>query len=162
MMKIRKTTLEDLDIVMEIYKAARLYMKEHGNPNQWKDTKPELEEVIKDINNGNHYIIYDDKAYGVFSFIIGVDSTYLRIDNGNWLNDLPYGTIHKIASLGEKKGILKTCLEYCSKLVDNIRIDTHEDNLTMQNALDKYGFTKCGIIYLENGDPRIAYQKIIR
>ena len=40
-----------------------------------------------------------------------------------------------------------------------IRIDTHRDNKIMQHNLLKYGFTYCGIIYLANGDERLAYQK---
>ena len=30
----------------------------------------------------------------------------------------------------------------------------------MRSALEQLGFTYCGIIYLENGDTRVAYQKI--
>ena len=29
----------------------------------------------------------------------------------------------------------------------------------MHHILGKYGFTRCGVIYLANGDPREAYQK---
>jgi hypothetical protein len=29
----------------------------------------------------------------------------------------------------------------------------------MRALLQKYGFTYCGIILLENGDPRLAYQR---
>jgi hypothetical protein len=38
-----------------------------------------------------------------------------------------------------------------------IRIDTHRDNFIMKHILAKYGFTECGVIYLESGDPRDAY-----
>ena len=41
----------------------------------------------------------------------------------------------------------------------NVRVDTHKDNYVMQNMLKKLGYSYCGIIYLENGDPRLAYQK---
>lgn len=30
----------------------------------------------------------------------------------------------------------------------------------MQHLLEKYGFVRCGIIYLPDGAPRIAYQKM--
>jgi RimJ/RimL family protein N-acetyltransferase len=43
--------------------------------------------------------------------------------------------------------------------IPNIRIDTHRDNAIMQHLLEKNGFVKCGIIYVEDGSPRIAYQK---
>ena len=29
----------------------------------------------------------------------------------------------------------------------------------MQNLLEKHGFIRCGIIYVANGTPRIAYQR---
>lgn len=29
----------------------------------------------------------------------------------------------------------------------------------MQKLLEKYGYIKCGIIHVEDGTPRIAYQK---
>ena len=43
------------------------------------------------------------------------------------------------------------------KFISNIRIDTHHDNLVMQKVLNKHGFMKCGVIYLKNGNPRLAY-----
>ena len=42
---------------------------------------------------------------------------------------------------------------------NNIRIDTHRDNKIMQHNIEKHCFTYCGIIYLANGDERLAYQK---
>ena len=162
-MKIRKSTINDLEDILKIYAIARKYMKETGNPNQWKDDRPRKEDIIADINNGNHYIVYDeDGINGAFSFIIGDDPTYSYIEGGNWLNDDKYGTLHKVASAQTKRDILSFILSYCSNLIDNIRIDTHEDNKIMQHLILKNGFTKCGIIYLLDGEPRIAYQKKFR
>ena len=46
-----------------------------------------------------------------------------------------------------------------------VRIDTHEGNLPMRRALEKAGFTFCGRITLiggsEDGDPRLAFEKIL-
>ena len=53
---------------------------------------------------------------------------------------------------------MRACIDFCTQTISNIRIDTHENNKTMQNALERIGFVRCGIIYLPNGDPRIAYQ----
>ena len=79
---------------------------------------------------------------------------------GKWLNDEPYGTIHRIASNGTEKGIMKICLDYCDNYVSNIRIDTHKDNKIMQHLLEKFNFKYCGIIYLSDGNPRLAYHRI--
>ena len=38
-----------------------------------------------------------------------------------------------------------------------MRIDTHEDNKPMQGALKKFGFRECGVIHLERGAERIAF-----
>ena len=37
--------------------------------------------------------------------------------------------------------------------------DTHADNAVMQRLLEGAGFVRCGIIYTDDGSPRIAYQK---
>ena len=48
-------------------------------------------------------------------------------------------------------------LEQCP----NLRIDTHVDNAPMRRALEKYGFSYCGVIHIFNGDERIAFHKCI-
>lgn len=162
-MFIRKTELTDLDDVMKIYEDARKYMKENGNPNQWKDNYPGKELIIKDISEGKSYVCIDDGwIAGVFYFGMGPDPTYLNIYEGKWLNDEPYGVIHRIASAKRKKGVATYCLDWCFKKCPNIRIDTHRDNLIMQNFLNKNGFTRCGIIYIDDGSERLAYQKCIK
>ena len=35
-MQIRKATMNDLPNILAIYAYARKYMKEHGNPDQWR------------------------------------------------------------------------------------------------------------------------------
>ena len=49
-------------------------------------------------------------------------------------------------------------MDYAFSRSDSIKIDTHKDNAVMQHQLEKYGFKRCGIIFLENGEDRIAYQ----
>ena len=56
--------------------------------------------------------------------------------------------------------MLHECVNYALQHSDNIKIDTHHDNKVMQHQLEKEGFVRCGIIKLENGEPRIAYQKL--
>ena len=161
-MKIRNTKLEDLDKVLDIYDRARNFMKLNGNPNQWKDSEPSLELIINDINSNNSYVIEkDNKIVGVFSFIVGEDDSYKYIEDGNWLNDEEYGTIHRIASAGSVKGIFDFCLGYCESVINNIRVDTHYNNFIMHHLTEKNGFIRCGIIYVKDGSSRIAYQKIV-
>ena len=96
---------------------------------------------------------------GVFALISGEDPTYGYID-GKWLSDAPYGAIHRIAGDGTEKGTFKKCLEFARKNYTHLRVDTYKDNYPMQRVIAENGFTYCGIIYLENGDPRLAYEWI--
>lgn len=161
-MKIRKADMNDLKEILNIYSYARHYMKEHKNPTQWGDDRPSESVIKNDIINGNSFVVIDnDVISGVFSFIIGEDETYKKIYDGKWLNDKAYGTVHRLAGNGKSKGIFDFSMGYCEKLIDNIRIDTHKNNKIMQYLLSKRGYKKCGIIYVEDGSERLAYQKEI-
>ena len=41
----------------------------------------------------------------------------------------------------------------------SLRVDTHEDNWNMNHFLIKHGFVRCGMIFVEDGTPRVAYEK---
>lgn len=160
MLKIRLTKRRDFETVMDIYRYAREQMRLNGNPNQWYDKFPEADTILNDIDCNNSYVVEQNGIIcGVFTFIIGKEPTYERI-SGSWKNDEKYGTIHRIASNGQQKGIFDLCLKYCESKISNLRIDTHQDNKIMQHLIRKNGFERCGIIYVRDGSPRIAYQKI--
>ena len=155
---VRKATLADLPRIEEIYAYARGFMAANGNPNQWGTTYPPIQQLKQDIQLGNLYVVSDGvEIHGVFFFSIGTDATYGYVEGGNWREDSAYGTIHRIAGDGTG-GILATAISFCKSRISHIRIDTHADNRVMQNALARQGFQKVGIIYLEDGDPRIAYE----
>ncbi|MBQ9805323.1 MAG: AraC family transcriptional regulator [Clostridia bacterium] len=159
-MKIRRATAGELPQIMEIYAKAREYMKQNGNPDQWKDNYPPTELIREDIEREKCYLCVSmGEIYGVFYFCEEDDPTYSYIENGKWLNDSPYGVIHRIAVAKHGKGVASFCFDYALSLCGNLKIDTHAENLPMQKALAKNGFTRCGTIYLEDGSPRIAYQK---
>lgn len=157
-MDIRKATLSDWEKIQAVYARARAYMRQTDNPNQWGQHAPADHILRNDIDKGQLYVIQEDDIEGVFALIPGDDPTYQYIE-GKWLNDKPYAAIHRVASAGNKKGILEVCLSYCHQIYPELKIDTHKDNLIMQHLLCKHGFIQCGTIYLANGDPRIAYQK---
>ena len=164
-MRIRKTTLRDLDRVMEIYAFARRFMAEHGNPDQWGPTHWPPEALIRnDIADGNSYVCENEegKVIGTFFFVHGpdIEPTYRKITDGNWLDNSPYGVVHRIASDGSEKGVGAFCLNWAFDKCGHLRIDTHGDNKVMQNLLSKLGFTHCGTIYVEEDDmPRLAFEK---
>lgn len=159
-MNIRKATPSDLPEIEKIYACAREQMRKNGNPTQWGDSYPAVETIKADIEQGNGYVVLNGgEICGVFAFIIGEDPTY-KIIEGSWLNNEKYGTIHRVAGSGKAKGVLNAAVDFCSGLEPNIRIDTHSDNKIMQYLLEKLGFVKCGIIYVSDGTPRFAYQKL--
>lgn len=163
-MNIRQSTYEDLPAIQACYAYAREQMRLNGNPTQWGTTSPALDLILGDFENKTGYVIEENgELVGVFAFIIGPDPTYAEIwDGDGWLNDEPYGTIHRIASNGKTKGIFETCVAYCETLIDNIRIDTHADNAPMQHLIRKNGFTRCGIIRIADGTLRTAFHKVVR
>ena len=160
-MFIRKTTEADLPRIGEIYENAKRFMCKSGNPNQWNSGTPNIETARADMENGVGYVAEEDgKVVAVFMFSLDGEPTYAKIYDGEWLSNEPYGVIHRIAVAEQGKGIIGYCIDECFMKCHNLRIDTHRDNLPMQHALLKRGFQYCGIIYLENGDERLAYQKI--
>lgn len=158
---IRNATAGDLEDILAIYESARSYMNETGNPTQWAGGYPKRELLEDDIAKEQLYVyVAKGDVHGVFAFIIGDDPTYAVIENGEWLNNEPYGTIHRIASDGKCMGVLGECVRFCAERIGNLRIDTHHDNRVMQEAVTRQGFQECGVIYVDDGSPRIAYQRL--
>lgn len=162
-MRIRPTTIDDIEQVMPVYELAKRFMRQNGNLLQWTGGYPSREILEADIAADSSFVCLDDtqSIVGTFCFRYGTapEPTYATIYGGAWLNDKPYGVIHRIASAGKVGGIFAACLDWCRGYVDNIRIDTHRDNRVMQELLIRHGFSRCGIIYLANGDERIAFQR---
>ena len=158
---IRKAIESDLLEIKSIIDKARELMKSSGNINQWVDGYPSIDVLLSDIRSGNAYLLLrENKAVAYFAMIDGPEPTYNLITKGSWLNDDSYGVLHRIASNGEAKGVFKEILLYASEHYSNIRIDTHHDNKIMQRLLEQNGFVYCGIIFLGDGSPRLAYQRI--
>ncbi len=159
MLHIRKAAITDFDRITEIYHHAREFMIKTGNPSQWGRIYPTHEMMIDDIKNERCHVIFDDFGiHGVFALFYGDDPTYGYIEGGKWLNDEPYVTIHRIASDGEVRGVFKCAADFCKSISSSVRVDTHADNKIMQRAVEKEGFVKCGIVYVRDKSPRIAYQ----
>lgn len=161
-MIIRPTELKDLPLVMGIYEYARSFMRANGNATQWVNGYPSEELIRQEIEDNHSFVCIGEQGEiaGTFCFILGDDPTYRQIYEGAWLNDAPYGVIHRMATNGKRKGVADACFDWCMEKSDNIRVDTHKDNLVMQHILEKRGFRRCGIIYVKDGTERIAYQRL--
>lgn len=160
---IRRSRPDDIGVLMAIYDRARLFMSTHGNANQWINGYPSEALIASDIEKGHSYVC-EASGFGVvgtFCFMQGEDPTYRTIYDGRWLAPGPYGTIHRLASSGQVRGVADACIGWCWSRIHNLRADTHADNIVMQNILSGNGFVHCGTIMTDNGSPRLAYQKCV-
>ena len=162
-MHIRKATYDDLAAIKEIFIIAKDKMKKDGNLKQWEKIDYPFCYTKEDIDKGQCFVIENNEKelVATFVYIVGIDPTYNYIE-GSWLNNHPYGTIHRIASNGKEPHIFEEVLKYINSFHIDTRIDTHSDNLRMKHLIKKYGFTYCGTIYVRDGTPREAYQKVSR
>ena len=168
---IRNTEPEDFARVMEIYAHAREFMAAHGNPRQWGITKWPPESLVRqDIATGKGYVCCteapSEEIVAVFYFDYGrdIEPTYQKIVEGEWKGNDTYGVVHRIAADSGNplaKGAGSFCINWAFDQCSHLRIDTHGDNVVMQNLLTKLGFERCGTIYVvEDNDPRFAYEKM--
>jgi ribosomal protein S18 acetylase RimI-like enzyme len=167
-MKLRNSTLEDIPRIMEIIKDAQEYLASL-NIDQWQDGYPDYEQIKLDIKNNDSYVILSEtnQIMGTTVYTTTPESTYKNID-GKWLteDDSSYGVIHRLA-VGEeyrKLGLAEFVFtKFEQKVKDSaqtsMRIDTHRDNKGMQYMLKKRGHEYCGVILLDDGDERLAFEK---
>ena len=159
-MIIRRSTPADAKAIGEIYASARQYMIENGNPNQWNKGTPNEETALNDSRIGIGYVCeHDGEIVAAFAFCVGREPFYDAIFDGAWLNGEEYAYIHRVAVKKHGAGIIDYCLSECFKMHQNLKIDTHRDNVPMQRVLKRNGFVECGKVYIEDGDERIAFQK---
>ena len=170
-MQIRKTIYADIPQLMQIFAQARGIMRACGNTNQWNDSYPSEETIRNDIDRGASVVMCGDdgEIIATMAFIPGPDPTYKTIYDGEWPDNSPYYVIHRIATGKPVRNAAKMLFDWAFNMLGQlhtpegrpecIRIDTHRDNVIMHHILTKYGFTRCGVILLENGAPRDAYIK---
>lgn len=167
-MEFRKTTVNDIDNVMKIIKKSQEYFKSQGI-DQWQDNYPNTEVIQNDINNNHSYVVVKDgDIVATTAISFDGESTYDEIHDGKWLSENDYAVIHRIAvddtykGLGIGAKIIKEVERYCNeRKVNSIKVDTHEDNKSMQRLLEKCGFKYCGVIYLSDRNKRVAFEKVL-
>lgn len=166
-MKLRKTRETDRTEVLKIYDQAKAYFKSQGI-DQWQDGYPDEECLTADMEDGISYVVEENGAVIATAVImVGKDACYDVIEDGEWLSHAEeYGVIHRVAVAEDKKGnglgvwLLNRAEGMCrARGARYMRMDTHEDNLSMQRLLLKCGYQSCGIVYVEDGTKRIAFEK---
>ena len=84
-MEIRKTTLQDVDTVLDVFAAAKRYMRANGNASQWGDEYPDRSIVTYDIACGSSYVMLENgEIVGTFALFLGEDESYRVIEDGAW------------------------------------------------------------------------------
>ena len=169
-MLIRKSCAADLPSLMPIFEEARGTIAALGI-DQWQNGYPSEQVVLADIEKGRSYLSeFDGKICGTFAMIDDGEPTYDKIYDGEWLTGESdsYIAIHRVAiSVASRgSGLSGKIIAYAEEFAKglgrkSLRIDTHRGNVVMRRRLEKNGFVFCGVIYLENGDERVAYERII-
>ena len=167
-MEFRRSTEIDINSIMGIINQAQTYFKEQGI-NQWQNNYPNIKTIKDDINSNNSYVLLkDDCVVATVAVSFDGEKTYDKIYEGEWVSNNEFAVIHRIAvdnlykGLGVSSEIIKNVERLClSRNIHSIKVDTHEENVPMQELLKKNKFNYCGIIYLECGDKRIAFEKTL-
>lgn len=171
-MIIRKSTAGDLDTLMNIFDEARATIATLGI-DQWQNGYPSREVIAEDIEMSRSYAVeVDSDICGTFVLVDDGEITYDKIYGGHWLTgdeSDDYVAIHRVAISVKNRGsgISTAIIDYAAEFARglgraSLRIDTHEGNVVMRRMLEKHGFKYCGVIYLQSGDSRVAYEKKLR
>lgn len=149
----------------EIFESARRYMVASGNPTQWGTSSPRPESVAEDIRRGESYVVTcEGRPVATFALVSAPDPHYSVITDGPGWEDCegPYMTLHRVASDGTVSGLMQRIIAWAATWSDHLRIDTHADNATMLRHIERAGFRFCGIVLMDDGSPRRAFQRIVR
>ena len=169
-MELIPTKLSDVPTVMGIIKDAQNYLAAL-HIDQWQDGYPNQNQIEIDIKNNDSFIVVNETndIIGTTVFSTKKESTYQNIE-GKWItsDDSKYGVIHRLAvgdnyrSLGLAKFVFNECEQRLKNMnIASMRIDTHRDNKGMQQMLKKRDYVFCGVIILDSGDERLAFEKLI-
>lgn len=167
-MEIRLATMDDCANILNIIAQAQTYFKKE-KIDQWQNNYPNLENIETDISLHHSYVLVDDdKVIGTAAIIFDHDPNYDYIEKGAWLSHGKYGVVHRIAIDENYKGcgLASLFFDYAKKSaqvarLDSLRVDTHALNHSMQRLIAKNGFEYCGIVYMNDGGMRFAYEYLL-
>ncbi len=169
-MTFEKTTIAEIDAIIGIVSDARTRIGRLGI-DQWQYGYPSRNVVAEDIRAGRSFVARDDDGSlcAVFTVIFDGEPTYDKIFGGAWASEgKNYLAVHRIAVSGQKlrRGVASQAMAFVEEMAKEmgrtgVRIDTHEGNSPMRAMLERNGYVHCGSIYLENGEHRVAYEKLV-
>ena len=170
-MIFRNTQEADRSQVVALWQQAQAYFKESGI-DQWQNGYPNAETLEADMAGGESYVLVEEETREVLAtcFIsFAGEPDYDVIYEGSWQEPEPYGVVHRVAVTSHRKGqglagqLIRHAAAMCRERgIGSMRMDTHEDNRSMQRMLVKNGFVYRGIIYLgRDGAKRVAFEKTL-
>lgn len=166
-LKFRKACTIDADQIMLIIGQAQAHFKANG-VNQWQNGYPNAGTIKNDIQKEYAHVLTDSGTIiGTVSVCFDGEKSYEKIYDGKWLSCEGFAVIHRLAiEDGHKgKGLSSFIIKNIEKMslnkgVHSIKVDTHEQNLSMQKLLLKNRFVHCGTIHLSDMSKRIAFEKL--
>ncbi|MBR3524660.1 MAG: GNAT family N-acetyltransferase [Lachnospiraceae bacterium] len=160
-LSIQHCTMDDWDEILKIYEDARLFMAEHGNPDQWGHSYPPKKIIRRDIEKEQLYrcVLEDGRTAGLFWMSINEDTVFDELQEGSWPDDGPHATVGRIAANGIGRGVAGFCLDWAFSQSGSVRIYTHPQNTIMRSILEKHGFVHCGRV---RSSVLLAYQRCCR
>ncbi|MDR0899695.1 MAG: GNAT family N-acetyltransferase [Lactobacillaceae bacterium] len=163
---IRVGKPDDLSEVMEIIQEAKDYLAAQGI-DQWQNGYPDEFQIQKDLATKDSYVLKVNGITTGFAFLnIGIDEAYEAITDGSWEKvDGQYAAIHRLAvsnafrGRGLSKKFMALLIEELeNRGINDIRIDTHKDNVIVQKLARGLGFEYKGQVIYEG--PRMAFQLV--
>jgi GNAT superfamily N-acetyltransferase len=153
---------------MDIVRQAQASLKARG-VDQWQNGYPSDEIILQDIEKQHaHVVTADERVVAMASVIFNDEPTYDRVTSGKWLSTDTFAVVHRMAvdSRFRQGGIATFIFEQVEAMCRrngtvSFKVDTHRDNLPMRRFLEKHGFAYCGIIFLRDGNERMAYEKLL-
>lgn len=167
-MQLRLADHNDVDTIMDIINHAKQFLSEQQIPQWQNQTGPNQDIINKDIDLRQGYVLEDSKMIVGYCALTGnVEKSYTNIKKGSWNETYPvYASIHRVAldpnirGKGLSQILLKEIINQAAMQdYHDIRIDTHPQNIIMQQVIKRAGFNYIGDIELAQADgERIAFQ----
>lgn len=166
-MRVRLATEDDIgDVINLTARVKEEYFEKNGIP-QWEGSYPSDADFARDLEAERLFVMYMGECLvGYAAMEVADDPNYEAIEDGGWAKEGPYVVVHRFAINPDwhRMGMGSALMALADKLaeargVSSIRCDTHELNAGMNALLLKCGFERRGLIHLESGAPRLAYEK---
>ncbi|WP_119327216.1 GNAT family N-acetyltransferase [Companilactobacillus musae] len=169
---LRQATMDDLPKIIDIIDGAKKTLRDRG-VEQWQQGYPDKEILKQDIEEDISFaLVLNGEVVGAAALQQGYDKNYQDMTSGSWdkNSDVTYSIIHRIAIEADHQGehlsaaLIQQLLTMSYYLgYQDVRIDTHPDNLVMQHIIESNGFEEKGTITMDEDDGiRLAYQILLK